>query len=212
MKLKVKFNQAQILIGISTVLKYILVQMWTSYLEQLGSDRMDKIEMGVDIQVRFWPLSSRSIKPNSTGTLTDVFWIWWPDLVDLVSWVKRYRVDKLGIDIHTDRRRQRQYPKAKNWHWVKKCAKLSYAAPLPNLKTHLTTSKMPPQILCQFLLQNAPLRQWYKHVIVIWWRPWHQWVAHAQNYNHVERPIYAIGRNYKSCRLYKSCPKTCTII
>ena len=71
-------------------------------------------------EVKF-DLEGQGQSPSKTiGILTKVFYIYGPNLV-ILAWVMSYRADKQVLTAHTDgrtdtqtdRRRQRQYPKAK---------------------------------------------------------------------------------------------------
>ena len=69
-----------------------------------------------DFEVKFDLEGQGQSPPKTIGILTKVFHIYCPNLVILAERVMSYHVDKLVIDAwtdtHTDRRRQRQHPKA----------------------------------------------------------------------------------------------------
>ena len=72
-----------------------------------------------DFEVKFDLEGQSQSPPKTIEILTKVFYIYGPNLVILAERVMSYHADKLRVDAHArthiDRRRQRQYLKAKNW-------------------------------------------------------------------------------------------------
>ena len=114
-----QFQSSPKLVGIGTVLRCIFVlnlEIVTSIGGELWHGQAQNgvnFDFGVQFDLEGHDQSSH----KTIGILTKVFYISGPNLVILAERVMSYRADKLVIDArtdtHTDRRRQRQYPKAK---------------------------------------------------------------------------------------------------
>ena len=104
--------------GVLTVLKCICgrnleILSWTG--DELTHGQAQN-GVNFDFEVKFDLEGHGQSPPKTTGILTKVFYIYGPNLV-ILAWtgveLSRGQASDYRMDGHTDRRRQRQYPKAK---------------------------------------------------------------------------------------------------